>query len=48
MSDCVSLGQFYLCVKENMKDYRGTADVGKIQRGHIEAVKKCLNISNRY
>jgi len=28
--ECGSLSEFYLCVKENMKDFRGSNDVEKI------------------
>ena len=41
MCNCISIEQFYRCIKNYMKHLRGISDINKIQKAHCVAVRKC-------
>ena len=44
MDDCISLREFYRCIRKYMKKYRGSSNIKKIQKAHYAAVRECTNI----
>ncbi len=41
--ECISLEQFYECLKSKMEKYRGISDIKTIQEVHRKAEIECAN-----